>query len=84
MNLKRNYKKHAKVSGSIMVMAFAFNHVDPDRNLVTVGCLALIWFTFVMVRYHKCPGCRKPLPLFDFKGTRCRRCGCPLDDDWEK
>ena len=80
MNIRKNYKTHAIISGTVMIMAFAFNWVSPDNNLLIVGCVALVWFAFVMLRYHRCPKCNRPLPLFDFKSTHCRACGSSLDE----
>ena len=80
MNIRKNYKAHAIISGTVMVLAFAFNWVEPDRYILVVGVIAFIWFAYVMLRYHRCPRCRKYLPLFDFKSSNCRYCGTLLDE----
>ena len=80
MNIRKHYKIHAIVSGVVVIMTFAFNWVAPDNALLLVGSIAFVWFAFVMLRYHRCPHCRKYLPLFDFKSTNCRYCGSSLDE----
>ena len=65
MNIRKNYKTHLAISGAIAVIGLGV----ADRYASFIGCLAGVWFCFVMLRYHRCPRCKKYLPLFDFKST---------------
>lgn len=82
MNIRKNYKKHALVSGALaLVLIVGSLSAGSENNpLLVIGVLAFFWFTYVMLRYHRCPHCRKYLPLFDFKSTNCRYCGSSLDE----
>lgn len=81
MNIRKNYKKHALISGFLALVFIGggiFSGAEKDP-LLPIGFIAFFWFAYVMLRYHKCPKCRKSLPLFDFKSTHCRYCGSSLD-----
>lgn len=39
MSIRKNYKTHAVVSGAVMIMAFAFNWVAPDKTLILVEAI---------------------------------------------
>ena len=82
MNIRKNYKKHVLVSGALAVVLIVGSlSTGQEKNpLLVIGVLAFFWFTYVMLRYHRCPNCRKSLPLFDFKSTNCRYCGSFLDE----
>ena len=75
MNIRKNYKTHLAISGAIAVIGLGI----ADRYASFIGCLAGLWFCFVMLRNHRCPRCKKYLPLFDFRSTNCRYCGGSLD-----
>ena len=76
MNIRKDYKKHLMISGLVAAVGLCV----ADRYASFIGCLGGLWFCFVMLRYHRCPRCRKYLPLFDFKYTNCRYCGASLDE----
>lgn len=89
MITRKNYKKHALISGFFALLFIGGGFISGAKNdpLLPVGVIAFLWFVYVMLRYHKCPKCKKSLPFFDFRSVNCRYCGCSLDEpesDWLK
>ena len=89
MNIRKNYKRHALISGVLsLILIVGSLSTRVERNPVLIlGILAFLWFVYVMLRYHRCPKCKKYLPLLDFRAANCRYCGSSLDEletDWLK
>ena len=79
MNIRKNYKTHVMISGLLSLLVFDRGGQEGDRILRIIGAIAFMWLAFVMLSYHRCPKCRKYLPLFDFKSTHCKYCGSSLE-----
>ena len=89
MNIRKNYKKHAIISGLLAfgLIGGSLSSGTAGDPVFTIGVIAFLWFAYVMLRYHRCPRCKKSLTLFDFRSVNCRYCGSSLNGpevDWLK